>query len=249
MFDVVILAGTTKQSELTTSEQVENKAFVQIHGRPMLDYVISALRSVSSIDRIMVVGPTALKQIVEPFGVTVVAQGSSIVENVQRGFEALAPRAHFLVATSDIPFLTPAAVEDFISKCHPYDYDLYYPIVSRDVNDRRFPGVKRTYVKLKDGEYTGGNLFFVNPECLGEALPRLNKIFALRKSPVRLAATLGFGFVIKLLAKKLTIRELEARFSALFAVRSLAIITDFAEIGTDVDKPDDLALARKDLKV
>ena len=44
MVDVIVLAGTAKSSELTIAEQVQNKAFVQIHGQAMLNYVLTALQ-------------------------------------------------------------------------------------------------------------------------------------------------------------------------------------------------------------
>ncbi|MCR3921295.1 MAG: nucleotidyltransferase family protein [Firmicutes bacterium] len=250
MFDVIILAGGAKSSALTEMENVKNKAFVQIHGQPMLTYVLTALRQVEEVGRIAIVGPLAdLAFAKEQFTqIVTVAEESTIVENVQRGVEALQPRKHVLVCTVDVPFLTPTAVEDLLTSCIPYDADIYYPIINRIDNDRRFPGVTRTYVKLREGEFTGGNLFLVNPACLERALPRLHKIFALRKSPLRLVAMLGFGFVIKLLTKQLSIAALERRFSALFAVQAQAVISKFAEIGTDVDKPSDLELARLHLQ-
>ncbi|NLZ37979.1 MAG: NTP transferase domain-containing protein [Firmicutes bacterium] len=250
MFDVIILAGTAKPSELTISENVQNKAFLLINDRTMLEFVITALRQVSEVNRIAVVGPQAeLTALAEKFtGLTVVPEGKNIVENVQRGAAALQAKQHFLVASADIPFLTAAAVEDFLASCRPYTADLYYPIVRRIDNEGRFPGVKRTYAKLRDGEFTGGNIFLVSPNCLERVLPRLEQFFALRKSPLRLAATLGWGFVFKFLTQRLTIAELEKRFSVLFAVDGKAVISGFPEIATDVDKPSDLLLARQQLK-
>lgn len=249
MTDVIILAGTTKQSELTISERVQNKAFVQIHGQVMLNYVLAALQQAPSVNRIAVVGPLAELQAVvgQSSQVLAVAEGTSLVENLQRGFQALQPEQHCLVVTSDVAFLTADAVEDFLAACQPAKAAVYYPIVAREENDRRFPGVKRTYVKLRDGEFTGGNLFLVDPACLKQVLPRLEHFFALRKSPLRLAAALGVGFIVKFLTKSLTIAELEKRFFALFAVSGQAVITQYAEIGTDVDKPTDLQLARQHL--
>src|SRR5690606_33320553 len=121
----------------------------------MLEYVITALRQVNKVNRIAVVGPQAeLAELAEKFsGVCVVPEGRNVVENMEQGAAALKPKQHFLVASADIPFLTAAAVQDFLAACSPYSADLYYPIVRRIDNDRRFPGVKRTYVKLRDGEF------------------------------------------------------------------------------------------------
>jgi len=243
MTDVVVLAGGAKPSELTKEQQVQNKAFIKIHGRSMLSYVLAALKQAESIGRIAVVGPKDLLA-AEALGdeVTLVEEGKNIVENMERGFMALQPEKHFLVCSSDVPFLTPEAVEELLQSCSGQK-DFYYPIVSRQDNEMRFPGVKRTYVKLKEGEYTGGNLFIVSPRCLQTMLPRLEEIFAMRKSPLRLVSVFGIVFIIKFFTHRLSIAELEARFEELFGLSGQAIISRFPEIGTDVDKLSDLRLA------
>jgi GTP:adenosylcobinamide-phosphate guanylyltransferase len=246
--DVLIMAGTASPSTLTEEEGVKNKAFIKIHGKDMFAYVLQAFRTAKGIGRIAVVAPAAEMRARAEEDILIVPEGDSLVDNLKKGCLALEPGEHFLVCSSDVPFLTAEAVEDFLAACHPYDYDFYYPIVSRADNERRFPGVKRTYVKIKNAEYTGGNLFLVNPRCLPAALPRLEKFYALRKNPLRLAGTLGLFFVLKLLLKKVTIRELEERFAALFAIKGKAVISAYPEIGTDIDKPSDLALARQLLK-
>jgi GTP:adenosylcobinamide-phosphate guanylyltransferase len=248
MFDVVILAGAGRQSELTLAENVENKAWIEIGGRPMLAYVLEALQKTGVVGRIAVVGPAAaLAPLMEDYGIIAVAEGDTIPENLSRGVAALAPRSHFLIASADIPFLTAEAVLDFLQCCKPYSHDVYYPIVSREDNDRRFPGVTRTYVRLRDGVFTGGNIFLASPAGVETALPRLERFFALRKSPLKLAASLGPIFVLKLLTRRLTLAELETHFSSLFGLKGKAVYSSYAEIGTDVDKPSDLALARAEM--
>ena len=73
----------------------------------------------------------------------------------------------------------------------------------------------------------------------------MSVFFALRKSPLRLAGTLGFDLILKLIIKRLSIAELEARFSTLFSISVQAVILANPELSTDVDKPEDLQLARQ----
>lgn len=249
MFDVLVLAGTGKESELTLQEGVSNKAFIPINGKPMLGTLLETLKGVRGIGRIAVVGPVAeLTPFIEQYGVIVVPEKGSIPENIKSGFDLLQPKQHFLISSADIPFLTAIAVENFLELCRPYDFDFYYPIVSKADSEKRFPSVERTYVKLLDGVFTGGNLFLVNPGGLIASLTRIQHFFALRKSPIKLAASLGLGFVIKLFTKRLTLSELEERVSSMFGLKGRAVISGYAEIGTDVDKPTDLILARKQLE-
>ncbi|NLM51293.1 MAG: NTP transferase domain-containing protein [Firmicutes bacterium] len=245
MTDVVVLAGGAKPSALTEAQQVDNKAFIKIHGRFMLSYVLDALKQAEGIGRIAVVGPKArLEEEISGEKIILVEEGKNLVENMERGFVALKPQKHFLICSSDVPFLTAEAVEDLLQSCAGQK-DFYYPIVSRKDNELRFPGVKRTYVKLKEGEFTGGNLFLVSPHCLKTMLPRLEEIYALRKSPLRLAAVFGIVFIIKFFTRQLSIAELEARFEDLFGLTGKAVISRYPEIGTDVDKISDLLLAER----
>ena len=248
MFDVVILAGGGKEKELIEYTGLANKAFIPIHGKPMLAYVLEALKKTGEVGRIVVVGPiNELAPLIERYEIIAVSEAHNVPENLRKGVDILKPRAHFLIVAADLPFLKAEAVSSFLKQCKPYEWDFYYPIVSKEDNEQRFPGVKRTYVQLRDGTFTGGNLFLLNPASLDKALPRLEQVFSLRKSPIKLAGLLGSKFIFRFIARQLTLSELETRFSALFALSGKAVITRFPEIGTDVDKPSDLELAKREL--
>lgn len=223
----VILAG---------GEQFESsprgKAFVRIHGKTMVDYVRSAIEQASQID-----------------DVAVIDEQASMIENVTQGLKmAQNPEDYMLFATCDIPFLTSEAVDDFLQRCQP-GADLYYPIVEKNVQEQRFPGIKRTYVKLKEGTYTGGNLILLRPSVVIPVLSRVERILELRKSPLALSAELGFSFVVRVWLSKLTgtltIEKLEKRVENLFQIKAKAVISTFPEIANDIDKPDDLEIANK----
>jgi molybdopterin-guanine dinucleotide biosynthesis protein A len=245
MFDAVVLAGTAKPSELTEREGVENKAFIRVSGKTLLAYTLEALRSSALTGRIVVVGPKPdLSPLSVAFGFTVVEERGDLPENILAGVLTLSPSRHFLVMSADIPFLTKEALEDFLERCQPRDKDFYYPIVARADSEKRFPGMKRTYVRLKEGVFTGGNLFLVNPDVVEKSLPRFRRFIELRKSPLKLLAKLGPAFLIKFLCRILTISELEKKFPDLLGISGKAVITPYAEIGADVDKPGDLDLVR-----
>jgi len=248
VFDAVVLAGTGKQSTLTLSEGIGNKALIDIHGQPLLAYVLKALRSSDLVDRIAVVGPAAeLTQFIEPFRILIVEEAGSITDNIAAGYQALQPGKHFLITSADIPFLSKESVDEFLEQCMPYDVDFYYPIVSKHDSDTCFPDTKRTYAKLKDGIFTGGNIFLVNPAKLDAGLPRINKFFAARKSPLKLLLILGIGFIFKFATGNLTIKELEDSLPRLIGLSGKAIRSRHPEISTDVDKICDLELARRKL--
>ncbi|MGI5839257.1 MAG: NTP transferase domain-containing protein [bacterium] len=246
MVNAVILAGAPNNGPLRDSSPAANEALIEIYGRPMLDYVVGALNASSQIGRMVIVGPPADFAGLYP-GAMLVESGSSILENIRRGVDALATREKILVLTSDIPLLTPEAINDFLARCGEREADFYYPAVRRDISETRFPGVKRTYVALKNGTFTGGNIFLLDPAIIPRSLRQAEQFIKMRKKPLQLARLLGLGFILKFVTRTLTVAEAEKRVSQLFKLRAAAVISPYAEIGVDVDKPSDLALVVAEL--
>lgn len=107
------------------------------------------------------------------------------------------------------------------------------------------PGVVRTYARLREGVFTGGNIFMIRVAVVDRCLAVARKLVANRKSVLAQARLFGFNILWKFITRRLTIPDVEARFQDLLGVRGKAIISEYAEIGVDVDKPSDLKLAEK----
>lgn len=245
----VVLAGAKNAGKLEEVSDASHEALISIMGRPMVHYVIDALKASESIDRIVLVGPVDPLKVEGEFeGVDLVQSGSSMVENIQIGIDHLGEDRPVLVVTSDIPLLVAEAVDDFISRTESVSADLYYPIIAKEINDERYPGVRRTYVRLKDGIFTGGNLALVEPEIVPACREVFARAVALRKKPWKLSRLLGFAFIFKLLFNRLTLQEIEARVETVLGFRGVAVITPYPEMGIDVDKPDDFQLVEKLLR-
>jgi hypothetical protein len=143
-----------------------------------------------------------------------------------------------LVATADIPHLTPEAVR-FVLERAP-EAALVYPIVPKEAVEARFPGNRRTYARLKEGTFTGGNLLLLDKALFFQALPLARRVVALRKRPLALARLIGLDILLKLLLGRLSLPELEARARRILGVEARALVTPHPEVGVDVDKEEDL---------
>ncbi len=250
--NAVILAGGGSIHDRSAPDEGLNKALVGIGSRRMVNYVVNALRKSPGIAGIVLVGPESLREnFGESQGLLFAAAGASPLRSFAAGvavLDGLPDRGGtdwVLACTGDIPFLTPEAVADFLDRCRRRDADVYYPIIPREAAEEKFPGVKRTYVRLQEGSFTGGNLFLANRRIIDECLPRAEEFIRLRKKPAALAGLVGFGILLKYLFGRLRLQEAEQRVSSLFGIRGAAVITPYSEIGVDVDKPSDLELARK----
>jgi GTP:adenosylcobinamide-phosphate guanylyltransferase len=245
MIEAIVLAGSLNDNKLREVSTQPYEALIPLAGKPMVEYVLAALQKSPSISRIIVVGPAVLRDLQYDKVTVVEATNLSVMDNFRLGLEHISGNELVLVATSDIPLLTPVAVEDFIGKSLNQEGELFYSIVNKESNDASFPDVQRTYVKLKEGTFTGGNLFLFHPGIVEKCWSFVERMVKLRKKPVQMCALLGWLFIVKLLLGQLTIADLEQRVGNLLQIRARAVISPYPEVGIDVDKPADYQLMEK----
>lgn len=243
--DALILAGSSNKGMLRQCSDTQFEALIPIGSRWMVEYVVQALQQTSAVNRVAVVGPVNELESLANDRVLLVPMGETMLESMVKGFEALHTAQPVLVATGDIPLLSSEAVEDFLFKCSRVEADLYYAIVPREVNEQKYPGVRRTYVKFREGVFTGGNLFVINPSTVVRSWQKGNELVRLRKKPVAICSLVGWAFVLKFILRQLTINEAEQRMSQLLGIHGVTIVSEYPEIGIDVDKPSDLELVRR----
>ncbi|HHY81790.1 MAG TPA: NTP transferase domain-containing protein [Clostridiales bacterium] len=242
--NAVVLAGDSKKGAV--QEGIDNKSLLPINGKPMVEYVIDALRDSPLVDKISIIGPTLpLKEHLGDKVDYYIESRDSLFENVKAGLEPFANDKAVLVVTSDIPMITGEMVTDFIQKSMNLGCDFCYPIVEKQLNEKRFPGVERTYVRLKDGTYTGGNIIFLNPSVVGPCEEFARKLIEFRKQPWKTSRMLGLKFLVGLLLGSLSIPEVEERFCRLLDIKASAIVVSYPEIGNDVDKPSDVEMVKR----
>jgi GTP:adenosylcobinamide-phosphate guanylyltransferase len=242
--DAIVLAGRRNEGTFAGVSAATNEALLEIGQRRMLDFVLDAVTGAQRVDRVLVVTTPEVEELL-PAGVAYAKATDDVIDNVVLGVQALGGTNPVLVVTSDIPFITAAILDDFVSECLTTVADIYYPAIPRQAAEQRFPGVQRTYAKLRDGTFTGGNIFMVTPKMVRESAARVKAFVDARKSPAKLASLLGPGFVLGLLLGNLSTAQLEAKVSSMFGVKAKVVITKHPEIGVDVDKLSDLELARR----
>jgi len=210
--DALVLGGGGDDA-LARAYGVPSKAFLPLGKRPMAAWVIEALRG-GGVRRVAFVGP---KGGLEPAPDLWLEDAGALLANVERGLSALGGGAPVLVATADVPLLTSEAVAHLLREAPAAG--LVYPIVPREAVEARFPGMKRTYARLREGTFTGGNLVVLDPELFRRALPTARKVVAWRKNPLRLALLFGPAFLFKLLLGSLSARGRGLRRAGAFGGR------------------------------
>ncbi|MFZ5646214.1 MAG: NTP transferase domain-containing protein [Bacillota bacterium] len=245
MVDALVLAGSRNDGPLKQCSSVPYEAMITIGRKAMVEYVIDALKSCKRIGRIVVVGPPGVPGFCDRDDIQVVKAEGSLMENVARGVKYLPGAERVLLATCDIPLITSQAIEDFLDKCGNRTAEVYYPVVPREVVEKNFLNVRRTYVTLKEGDFTGGNLFLIDPGAVNRCMEMGQQLVDARKSPIRLSRLMGVPFLLKFMLRMVTLKEAEEKASALLGVEGAVVVTTYPEVGVDVDKPSDLELVSK----
>ena len=234
----VVLAGGDRGDSLAASGGVAAKALLPVAGQPMGAYVLRALRDCEAVSRIVYVGPTEgrLSGLID----TELASGERLVDSLALGLGAAlgAGAQSVLVLSADVPWITGAMVTRFLAACAAAGpADVYYPVVREQAYRARFPDHRRTYVKLREGRVTGGNLALLTPGGATAVLPLIDRVFRSRKNPFSLAAIMGFDVLASLLLGSASLPRLERRAAALLGRPGRVVVSQDPELAADVDQP------------
>lgn len=187
----IVVAGDKGKSHPVFGK---NKAFLEIQGVPVVTRVVSALEKSQSVSEIYVVGPKdrleeALRganagiEIVKPLHIF--EQRANLYENVWSAFletipayrsgeseEAIArgPDADSIVlaAAADIPLLTAAEIDEFVSKCDMESYDYVVGVTAEKDMEHFYPsegmpGIHMAYLHFREENLRQNNLAMVRP--------------------------------------------------------------------------------------
>jgi hypothetical protein len=157
------------------------------------------------------------------------------------GAQALQAAGPVLFVCDDLPLLTAAALDDFLDRCEKTSGAAFYPLVREERCREQYPQLHRTFFTLREGSFTGGNLVLMDSRTIPKILPAARKVFALRKSPPRLAAFLGPAFSLKFALGRLSLPEVEARLTELTGLEGRAVLSPYPEVAEDLDRPEEIA--------
>ncbi len=242
MMDAVLMAGGTliKNNELSECAGVDKKSLIRIAGREMIYYVFEAIAGSKRIDHIALVGLAPEDGLDFERPVEYVEAHGDILDNSLAGLHRLInlnpATDRVIFSSTDIPLLTTEVVDYFIDVCLEVEADIYYSVVEKSVMEARFPGSGRTFVRLRDGLFAGGDLFMIRAGVAQSNLALGRRLIEARKSAWHLVRIIGLKMIFKFLTGQLTIAESETMVGRALNCRVKAIVSPYAEIGMDVDK-------------
>ena len=253
-YPVVLLAGGVSKNWQEGTGGV--KLFTRLGKRQLWEYLAQALVESGSVSRIALVAPpcvleklvaafTAYMVLITPQGVKTlhvqaVPATGDMSDSAWLGVQALGRPEQVLFICDDLPLLTGTGLQDFLAHCAILQGNGFYPLVREKLCREQYPQLHRTFFTLREGRFTGGNLVLVDTDRIPEILAAARQVFALRKSPARLAAFLGPAFSLKFALGRLALPDIERRLYALTGLKGRAILSPYPEVAEDLDRPGDI---------
>ena len=233
---LIVLAGGKLDAELSAKTGLEWRAELPFKGETFVDIVIRELRPFGEV---VVVGGPRRKDVEWLEG------GERFFDSFSKGVGA-GGEGTFLMASVDLPFLTSESVSDFIDTCRMDHAAIHYPIVDLKSMGPKFGEMKRTSLRLKEGEFTGGNLFYVDGLTMRKVMPRMEAAYQARKNVMKLGSLLGMQTLLAIIAAKVvpgsvSISRLEHLVGQSLGAPVRAVISKFPEIAADIDSSDHFA--------
>lgn len=231
--------------------QGHSKALLDIAGKPMIQWVLDALSAAASVDDVIIIGMT------EKSGVTcskpvyyLPNEGrmlANIVAGVHKSLELDPKTEHVLIVSSDIPGLKGEMVDWLVEEVRKDPGDIHYGIIPRNVMEKRYPDSRRTWTHLKGMDVCGADINVTHVRMATEHLETWEELIGKRKSPLKQAAAIGYGTLLLLVLRQLTLDDMVRRVSSQIGIRGKPVVWPWAEAGMDVDKPHQLEIMRADM--
>jgi CTP:molybdopterin cytidylyltransferase MocA len=250
---VLLLAGNRGGIDpVAAVASVPHKALAPVDGQPLIAHVLRTLSAMPEIHHILLVcdDPEALRRAeavtdAEAKGILVMMPAAA---SPSRSVAAILDKAEFappmLVTTADAALLTPEMVRHFWAAL-PADADIAAAVTSGGGVRSRFPESRRTFLKFRDGDFCGCNLFALTSVDARRVVAFWRRLEDHRKRPLAMAAMVGPGVILAYLLRRLSLASAARHLSRRTTARAAIVPIPFPEAAVDVDKPADIAVAER----
>jgi GTP:adenosylcobinamide-phosphate guanylyltransferase len=237
----IILAGQRPGTDPLASAFANRlKALVPLGGEPMVTRVVRTLSATPGIGRIIVLGqePALLKAAVVAGGTaTLIMSHAGISESIRTVAGGDAAPWPVLVTTADHPLLTPSMVHAFLADSG--DVDVAIGMVEKRVMQKAYPANQRTWLKFRDGHWSGANLFALNGPAAGGALSLWAEAEQDRKKAWKLFLHFGPWLAVRAITRTIGLNQALTLAGKRLGLTAKIVPLADAEAAIDVDKISD----------
>jgi NDP-sugar pyrophosphorylase family protein len=253
--DAMVAAGGVPKPDDPLCEYTQGgaKAFLDVAGKPMVQWVLDALSAAEHIEHVVVVGLEPDLKVYCDKPLAFVPQQGAMLANIRAGVRKvleLNPQAeHVIMVSGDVPAIRAEILDWQVETALQSDHDLYYTVVTKEVMETRFPDSRRSYTPLKGMQVCGGDVHIIRASLATREDQIWDELIGARKNVFKQASMIGYSTLLLLLLRRLTIEGAIPRVTKRLGVTGRAVVCPYAEVAMDVDKPHQLELLRKDLGV
>ncbi len=252
----LVLAGDRRgeADPVAARAGVRHKCLAPVAGIPMLCRVVENLAAVPRIGTIHIALPDpalledtpCLRRWLRAERILAADCAASVSESVTDTFARTGPP--LLVTTADHPLLTVVMIEAFLDLAAREPAALVAALVAEETIRTVLPTTRRTFLRFRDGAFSGANLFLLAGGGAAAVLAFWRRVERERKHPWRIARALGPGLLLAYLFRRLTLETAMERASDRIGGKARAVVLPFAEAAVDVDRPADLELVERLLR-
>lgn len=249
---VVLAADRTPADPVALAAGVPCKALAPVGGRPMVLRVLDALSAAEEVDRCILCGPAAeivegvpeIRDRIASGAVRWLPQQATPSTSALSALHSLPAEAPVLLTTADHALLSAPVVDYFCRQAKASGCDVVAGLASHALTAARYPGMRRTKTRFRDGPYCGCNLYaFLTAESRAAA-DFWRRVEHQRKRPLKMIGELGRLTALRYVLGTLSLKNALRLISKRMGIQAGAVILPYPEAAVDVDSVDDWRFAQ-----
>lgn len=248
----ILLAGSRPTPDpLAVAAGVAIKPLVPVAGEPMINHPARTLLAHPAVGQVII-----LTQSAEPFAadpatawllthprVRFEQSGSGIASSLLALLERGDVPFPILLTTADHVLLDSAMLDQFTAEAA--GADIAVAMVERATLLARYPRSRRTWLKFRDGWWSGANIFWFGSDRARPVIALWQEVEQDRKKGWKIVSAFGPIALIGTLLRILTLRGGITRIGRRFGLVARLVAMEKAEACIDADKVDDVVLIER----
>jgi len=245
----ILLAGARPIPDpLAKAAGVAVKPLVPVAGEPMINRPARALLDHPAIGEVIILTQRPDAYAAEPSTawladhprVRFETGGQGIASSLLAMMEARALAFPVLLTTADHVLLDRAMLDQFVGEAQ--GADIAVAMVERATLVARYPQSRRTWLKFRDGGWSGANLFWIGSDRARRAIALWQEVEQDRKKGWKILAAFGPLALIGALLRISTLRGGMARAGRRLGLEARLVAMASPEACIDADKAEDVTL-------
>ncbi len=255
---VLVSVGQTENSRKQFRD-IPNLDLLEVNGIPMIMHVYNALCRSRYVQKIIVVAAPEVEKEIDlkqgPPTSFVIDRGDA-AKNVEFGLDEVSKGDLIMFIPSDLVLATPEGLDNLIERVlEEKDVDIFFPLVSQEACEKKYPEERRTYARFEEGRYTGAHVEFLRPDLFFDHADEvkankdnLYNVYYMRKNTLGIVRFLGLKLTLKYVFGMLSPRDVEQHVYDKYHVTAKAIYWDDPDLATDLSEPSDIPMVQRALE-